>query len=259
MDTKVIVITGASSGIGAALARLLGSQGHRVIVAARREAELDEVAKESGNDALAVVTDVTRRADMQQLKDAALKAFGKIDVWVNNAGRGITKSILELTDDEVDQILRVNLISALYGMQAVVPYFQEQGRGHVINISSFLGVVPLVSFRSIYSAAKAALNSLTATMRFELRAGYPDIHISLVMPGVVTNDFGKHALGGTPQLPPGTRRAMPGQTSEEVAAVIAGLLDNPQSEVLTNPATVDLVKRYRENVDAFEESLLQHN
>lgn len=259
MNTKVVVITGASSGIGAALARLLGSRGYRVVVAARREKELNEVARESGNDALAVVTDVTRRADMHNLKDAAMDKFGKIDVWINNAGRGITRSVLELTDDDVDQILRVNLISALYGMQVIVPYFQEQGHGHVINTASFLGVVPLVSFRSIYSAAKAALISLTAALRMELRANYPDIHVSLVMPGVVTNDFGRHALHGPPQLPPGGGRTMPGQTSEEVAALFADLLDHPKSELYTNPATLELVKRYRENVDAFEEGMLQRS
>jgi short-subunit dehydrogenase len=256
MSTKVVVITGASSGIGAALARLLGSQGHRVVLAARREKELNEVAGESGNGALAVVTDVTRRADMHHLKDAAMDKFGRIDVWINNAGRGITRPVLELTDDDVDQMLRVNLISALYGMQVITPYFQEQGRGHIINTASFLGVVPLVSFRSIYSAAKAALISLTAALRMELRASYPDIHVSLVMPGVVTNDFGNHALHGPPQLPPG-RRTMPGQTSEEVAAIMAGLLDQPQSELYTNPATRELVKRYREDVDAFEEGMLK--
>jgi NADP-dependent 3-hydroxy acid dehydrogenase YdfG len=256
MDTKVVVITGASSGIGAALARLLGSQGHRIVLAARREKELNEVADGLGDNALAVVTDVTRRADVHNLKDAAMDTFGKIDVWVNNAGRGITRPILELTADDVDQMFRVNLISALYGMQVIVPYFQEQDRGHLINISSFLGVVPLVSFRSIYCAAKAALNSLTATMRMELRANYPDIHVSLVMPGVVMNDFGKHALGGTPQMPPG-RRTMPGQTSEEVAALIAGLLDNPQSELYTNPATIEIVKKYHQDKDAFEKAMLQ--
>ncbi len=257
MNTRTVVITGASSGIGAALARLLGSRGHRIVLAARREKELNEIAGEIGDNALAVVTDVTRRADIHHLKDAAMDTFGAIDVWVNNAGRGITRSVLELTDDELDQILRVNLISALYGMQVIVPYFQEQGRGHVINIASFLGMVPLVPFRSIYSAAKAALISLTASLRLELRANYPDIHLSLIMPGVVTNDFAAHALHGTPQFRPGGRGPMPGQTSEEVAAIIAGVLDHPRSEVLTNPATVDLIKHYRENVDAFEERLVK--
>jgi short-subunit dehydrogenase len=257
MDKRVVVITGASSGIGAALARLLGGRDYRTVLAARREKELNDVAREAGQDALPVVTDVTHRADMQQLRDAAMEKFGKIDVWINNAGRGITRPVLELTDDDVDQMLRVNLISALYGMQVIVPYFKEQGRGHLINISSFLGVVPLVSFRSIYSAAKAALNSLTAAMRMELRADYPDIHVSLVMPGVVSTDFGKHALGGTPQFPSGRRRTMPSQTAEEVATAIAGLLDHPQSELYTNPATLELVKHYLQDKDAFEENLLK--
>jgi short-subunit dehydrogenase len=257
MDTKVVVITGASSGIGAALARLLGSQGHKIAIAARREKELQEVAADSGTDALPIIADVTRREHVERLRDAALEKFDTIDVWVNNAGQAITRSVLELTDDDVDHIIGVNVKSALYGMQAIVPYFQKQGRGHLINTSSFLGVVPLVPFRSIYSAAKAALNSLTAAVRMELRAKSPDIHVSLVMPGMVMNDFGKHALYGTPEFPSGGRRPMPGQTSEEVASLIAGLLDHPQSELYTNPATLEIAKRYRENVDAFEEGMLQ--
>src|SRR4051812_46330352 len=94
MERKVVVITGASGGIGAALARALGAQGHAVVLAAWRQAELEEVARESGGDALAVPTDATRRADVEALCDRAIAHFGHVDVWVNNAGRGITRSVL---------------------------------------------------------------------------------------------------------------------------------------------------------------------
>jgi len=257
MDRKVVVITGASSGIGAALAVLLGGQGRQTVLAARREKELSEVAARAGSGAIVAPADVTQRADVLRVRDLALEAFGRVDVWVNNAGRGITRPVLELTEDDVDQIIAVNLKSALYGMQAIVPYFKQQGRGHLINVSSFLGRVPMVSVRSVYSAAKAALNVLTANLRMDLRAGYPDIHVSLVMPGVVLTDFGKNALGALQQRPTAAGGAANGQTAEEVAAVIASLIENPKSEIYTNPASAEIARRYREDVDAFEMNLMK--
>src|SRR4029079_1504045 len=178
-QSTVIVRTGASGGIGAALARQLGAEGHRLALAARREKELAEIAAQCGAGTLAVVTDGTRREDVLTLRDRALAAFGQVDVWINNAGRGIGKPTLELTDEDFDAIMAVNVKSALYGMQSIVPHFKERGAGHLINVSSFLGRVPLASVRSVYSAAKAALNSLTANLRTDLAAEYPDIHVSL--------------------------------------------------------------------------------
>src|SRR5687767_4781074 len=116
MESKVVVITGASSGIGAALAKQLGTEGHRLVLAARREEALKEVTAASG-DAKAVVTDVTVRADVERLRVEAIKAYGQIDVWINNAGRGIGKRVLELSDDDFDQMMSVNVKAALYGMQ----------------------------------------------------------------------------------------------------------------------------------------------
>src|SRR5439155_20685387 len=141
-------------------------------------------------------TDVTRRADVERLRDRALASFGHVDVWINNAGRGIRKNVLELTDEDVDAIMAVNVKSALYGMQAIVPHFIQRGRGHLINVSSFLSRVPLATFRSAYKAAKAALNALTANLRMDLAAAHPNIRVSLVMPGMVTTEFDRNALGG---------------------------------------------------------------
>src|SRR5205823_11482986 len=101
------------------------------------------------------VADVTRREDVKRLRDEALAAFGSVDVWVNNAGRGINASVLELTDEQFDQMMAVNVKSALYGMQAIVPHFQERGRGHLINVSSFLSRVPIASYWSAYNVAMA--------------------------------------------------------------------------------------------------------
>src|SRR6185503_18759951 len=102
---KTIVITGASSGIGAAIARRLGRDGNHLALAARRAEALQAVAAECGPNALAVVADVTRRQDVERLRDEALRAFGAVDVWINNAGRGITRSVLDLTDADVDEMM----------------------------------------------------------------------------------------------------------------------------------------------------------
>src|SRR5689334_20426091 len=211
--SKVIVITGASGGIGAALAQRVARDGHAVVLAARRERELKAVAATCGERAFPVVADVTQRTIVNNLRDAAIRRFGVVDVWVNNAGRGITKKVLELTDEDLDAMVTVNVKSALYGMQAIVPHFQDRGQGHLINVSSFLGRVPLVTFRSAYNAAKAALNSLTANLRMDLRATHPNIHVSLVMPGVVTTEFAKNALG-TP-VPSAAAPGTNAQTPEE--------------------------------------------
>jgi short-subunit dehydrogenase len=260
MSERVIVITGASAGIGAALARELGGRGHTLVLAARREPELREVAASAGagkEKTLTVVADVTRRQDVERIRDEALKAFGRVDVWINNAGRGISRSVLELTDDDVDAMISTNLKSALYGMQAIVPHFMARGDGHLINVSSFLGRVPVASVRSVYSASKAALNSLTANLRMDLRASHPRVHVTVVMPGMVSTAFGKNALGADgASLPHGAPPAPGGpfspQSPEEVAVTIASVIDAPVAEVYTNPVHADLARRYFENVAAAE-------
>ena len=247
MDARNIVITGASSGIGAALALRLTADGHRVTLAARRQAELTDVAKRAGSNAVAVVTDVTRRSDVERLCVRAVEAFGSIDVWINNAGRGLTRSVMELEDEELDDMMAVNLKSALYGMQAVVPHFILRGRGHVINVSSMLSRVPAATYRSAYNAAKAALNAVTANARVDLAP--KGIHVTLVMPGLVSSDFQKNAVGGgSPPLPPNT----PSQTPQEAAAAIVKVIEQPVAEVYTNPALAAVALKYFQDVGAFE-------
>jgi NADP-dependent 3-hydroxy acid dehydrogenase YdfG len=231
MRDKVVVITGASAGIGAALARVVGQRGGRPILLARREKQLLAAAAESGPHAMAMVTDVTRREEVKRAVETALGRFGHIDVWVNNAGRGISRLVSELTDADMDEMMLVNLKSALYGMQAVLPHFRQRGRGHIINISSMLGRVPFASVRSAYSAAKHALNALTANLRMELRAEHPDIVVSTVHPGVVATEFGVNALHGGVDS-----RKIPGaQSAEEVAQIIADVIVRPRADVYTRP------------------------
>ena len=262
-NSKVVVITGASGGIGAALAKRLGREGKRLVLAARRESELRSVASEAeaagATKALAVPTDVTSRDEVNHLRDAALEEFGRIDVWVNNAGRGITRQVLEVTDADLDDMITVNVKSALYGMQAAIPHFIERGEGHLINVSSFLSRVPLASIRSAYSASKAALNSLTANLRMDLRASSPNIHVSLVMPGVVATDFAPNAKTPEALRPdlPGRSTAGRVQTAEEVADAISDLITTPVAEIYTNEASAAFVRDYYGDVAAFEERLAQ--
>lgn len=247
--SRVIVITGSSEGIGALLAKRQAAKGDAVVLAARRQDKLAQVAQECGGETLTVVTDVTKRADTEHLRDAALERFGHIDVWVNNAGRGVGIRVMDLTEEQFDDMLTVNLKSAWYGMQTIIPYFQKQGQGHLINISSVLGRVPTAPFRSIYSASKAALNSLTANLRMDLRAEYPNIHVSLVSPGPVATEFHNNALGGTPA----GRGGQQIQSVEAVVDVMEQVIDHPVADVYTNSASADLVQRYFQNIPAFED------
>jgi len=255
MAEKVTVITGASGGIGAALAKQLAGRGEKLVLSARREAELKEVARACGAGAFSFIADGTQRADVERLCDEALRAFGHVDVWVNNAGRGIGRQVLDLTDADFDEMMAINAKSALYGMQAIVPHFKERGEGHLINVSSALGRVPFASYRSAYSAAKAALNSLTANLRMDLRAEYPHIHVSVVMPPMVSTDFARNALHGTPVPPGGFRSGAAGQTPEQVAATIVDLIDHPRPELYTNPGQAEMVARYYADIAAFEENM----
>jgi short-subunit dehydrogenase len=254
MTPKTIVITGASSGIGAELARQLGAQGHRLVLAARSAAPLQAVADQVKG--LAVPTDVTVRSQVEALRDAALKAFGGIDVWVNNAGQGISRNVLDMTDEDLDAMVSVNVKSALYGMQAIAPHFMAKNGGHIINISSFLARVPMAPQRSAYSAAKAALNSLTANLRMDLAVSHPGITVSVVMPGLVSTGFAEHARGAGPGAKP-SNPPTPSQAPEAVAAAIVSLIAAPKGELVTSPGLVAAGQRYVADVDAFEAGLRQ--
>ena len=151
---KAVVITGASSGIGAANALLLAEQGASVVLVARRKDALDAVARACGPSAHAIVADMAIRENTRRVVHEALQRFGHIDVWINNVGQGITRPPSQLTDDDIDEVMRLNVKSALYGMQEVLPHFKERGTGQVINISSLLGRVPFATFRSAYCGEK---------------------------------------------------------------------------------------------------------
>ena len=240
MSDHVVVITGASSGIGAALAEKLARDGSAVVLVARRADALQAVAARCGPAATTAVADVTRRADVQRVVDETVARTGRIDVWVNNAGRGITRLPSELTDADIDDMMLANVKSALYGIQAVLPHFKERGRGHVVNVSSMLGRMPLATFRSAYCGAKHFLNALTANLRDELGPTHPGIQFSLVSPGVVRTEFGVNAMHGGPD----SRQLPNAQSAEEVAEVIAAVIASRAPDVYTRPGAKRAVLDY---------------
>jgi len=240
MPKRIVVITGASSGIGAALAQLLAHRGDSVVLVARRKPELEAVAAQCGENALAITADVGVRDDVRRVVAQTLERFGRVDVWVNNAGKGITRPPSQLTDEDIDEMMRVNVKSVLYGMQEVLPHFKERGEGQVINISSMLGRIPFAIPRSAYVGAKHFMNALTAMMRAEVHETHPNIQVSLVSPGVVHTDFGNVAMHGGPD----SRSFPDGQSAEEVADVIAGVIESRRPDVYTRPGARERVLGY---------------
>ena len=157
LDQKVVLVTGASSGIGRAIALRCGRDGADLAITYRsNQAGAETTAGEIrsyGRRAEVIRTDISRREDIDGLVKQLKALYGRVDVWINNAGRGITRSVLDLTDTDFDEMMAVNVKSALYGMQAIAPHFMARGTGHIINVSSMLSRVPTATFRTAYSAA----------------------------------------------------------------------------------------------------------
>jgi NADP-dependent 3-hydroxy acid dehydrogenase YdfG len=240
MSKNVVLITGASSGIGEALAYLLAARGCSLGLMARRAQTLEQVALACGPHAIAITGDVTVREDVRRAIQTTIDHFGTLDVLVNNAGQGISRNPSQLTDADVDLMMSVNVKSVLYGMQESLPHFQARGRGHVVNVSSMLGRIPFAVIRSAYVGAKHYMNALTATFRAEVQQTHPDIQYSVVSPPVVRTDFGLNARHGGPDS-----RSLPGsQSAEEVAAVIAQVIETRQPDVYTRTGSGEMVAKY---------------
>lgn len=244
MSEKVVVITGASAGIGAAAAELLAGRGMKVVLVARRKDALDAIAAKCNGNAQVVVADVTDRGAVRRVVESAIQHFGRIDVWINNAGQGITRMPSELTDEDVDEMMRLNVKSALYGMQEVLPHFKARNDGQIINVSSMLGRVPFAVFRSAYCGAKHFLNALTITIRNEVQQTHPGIQISLLSPGVVRTEFGVRARHGGVDS-----RQLPGsQSAEEVAEVIAWTIESREADVYTRPGAHEQIVAFYSSI-----------
>lgn len=189
IEGKVVVITGASSGLGEATARHLAAQGASVVLGARRADRIKALADKlagSGGKAIAVETDVTRREQVKQLADVAAQTYGRIDVMINNAGL-MPQSLLEnLKVDEWDRMIDVNIKGVLYGIAAALPYMKEQKAGHIINVSSVAGhkVGP---GSSVYSATKHAVRALSEGLRQEVKPY--NIRTTVISPGVVATEL----------------------------------------------------------------------
>lgn len=229
MSQANVVITGGSAGIGAALGILLTRRGHKVVLLARRAGPLAATAAQCGPLATPIVADLTDRAQVARAVQESIQAMGGIDVWVNNAGQGISRAPSALTTEDIETMVRMNILTVLYGMQEVLPHFAERGKGQIINVSSMLGRVPYVPFRSAYTGAKHFVNALTASFRAELAETHPGVVVTLVSPGVVRTEFGLNALHGGVDS-----RTLPNsQSAEEVAEVIAGVIGTRRTDVYT--------------------------
>jgi len=183
---KVVVITGASSGLGEAAARLLSRQGAKLAIGARRKDRLDELAKELGGDVAVVETDVVHRDQVQALVDAAIERFGRIDVMINNAGLMPLSPLDRLKIDDWDRMIDVNIKGVLYGIAAALPAMKAQKSGHFINVSSVAGhkVRP---GSSVYSATKHAVRALSEGLRQEVKPY--GIRTTIISPGAVDTEL----------------------------------------------------------------------
>ena len=179
---RTVLVTGASSGIGRATACAFAAAGAHVVLAARRRAELDAVAREAGGTTLVVPTDVTSRDEVAAAIRRAGAEFGRLDVVVNNAGVLLPSLVLDIAAADLERMLQVNVFGMLYVLQESVPIMQAQGDGTIVNVASLAsrrGVSPLGG----YSATKFALVGLTEALRTELHGG--PVHVGLVLPGVI--------------------------------------------------------------------------
>ena len=193
---EVVVITGASMGIGEALAKEFVCHGARVMMSSRDAARLAQARSrlDAVEHTAAVACDVRNRQQIEALVRATEERFGRIDVWVNNAGYGMLDSVASMSIVECRRIFDTNLFGAVECMQAIVPLFRAQGNGTIINISSLVGHLP-VPHMGAYSATKHALNAISEAARLELEAAH--IRVISVCPGRIRTNFGTNAIKGS--------------------------------------------------------------
>ena len=195
VSSKVVVVTGASMGIGEALARIFADHGARVVLlsrdAGRAEAARDRVGHTERT--LALSCDVRNREEIDRVLSLTLHHFNRIDVWINNAGHGLLDSVAQLDMAACRETFDTNFFGAVESMLAVIPVMKQQGEGTIINISSVAGHIPL-PFHAVYSATKFAMNAFGKAARVELRDF--GIYVMTVCPGYVRTNFGANALRG---------------------------------------------------------------
>lgn len=227
----VALITGASSGIGEATARLLAADGYRVVLAARRLVRLQALQHEieaAGGEALALATDVSQPDEIQRLVERTLAAYGQVDVLLNNAGFGRTKWLDEL-DPEADILpqIQVNLSGAILTTRAVLPHMIARRSGHIINMSSLGGLMATPTY-SVYAATKYGLRGFSEALRREV--GVFGIKVSVVYPGGVSSDFASHTgMQRKSHLSTPRRLVL---TTQQVAQALRGLVRRPRRSLV---------------------------
>lgn len=192
IENKVVVITGASSGLGEATARHLAARGASVVLGARRSHRIDALVQEltaAAHNAKAVTTDVTDSDQVQHLVNTAVREFGRIDVMLNNAGLMPLAPLERLKIDEWDRMIDVNIKGVLYGIAAALPYMKEQRSGHIINVSSVYGHV-VDPGAAVYCATKFAVRALSEGLRKEVKPY--NIRTTVISPGAVTTELLEH-------------------------------------------------------------------
>ncbi|MCD8506776.1 SDR family NAD(P)-dependent oxidoreductase [Candidatus Woesebacteria bacterium] len=232
MSTKTtptrVVITGASSGNGRALAHEFAKQGAQITLAARRNEELQEVIGEvsdRGGEAIAVPLDVTDRNKMHHLAQEAEKQWGGFDVWINNAAVIVYGNFMDIPTESFQRVIEVNLMGYVYGCQAALQHFQGQKRGTLINISSVIGAVPM-PHASPYVTSKFAIRGLTQSLRLEYQNS--PIHICLVLPATFDTPIYQRAANYSGQK---IQPVRPIYHPSQLAKTVVRLVDEPRNEV----------------------------
>lgn len=239
IEGKVIVVTGASSGIGESTARHLAELGGVVVLGARRESRLDAIVKDitaKGGKALAVTVDVTKREQVDALIQAALKAYGKIDVLVNNAGVMAIAPFTAMNVDEWEKMIDINIKGVLYGIAAALPVFTKSKSGHFINLSSVAGIKVFAPGGSVYSGTKFAVRAISEGLRMETRKD--NIRVTILSPGFVESELkeGTSDAAASRKVREFYKIAMP---AGYIARAIAYAIDQPSDveidEIVVRP------------------------
>ena len=240
---KVIVITGASSGIGETTARLLARHGAKVVLGARRKDRIDAIVKDltsKGGSAIGFKTDVTKRSDVAALARGAMDAHDRIDVIVNNSGIMPIAPMAALKVEEWDRMIDVNIKGLLYGVAAVLPIMRKQQQGHIINMASVLGFKVFAPGGTVYSATKFAVRALTEGLRIELHA--ENIRCTMISPGAVATELpeGTSEEATRKNLRELYKMAVP---AEAIARAIAYAIEQPPEveidEIVVRPTAQD--------------------